>query len=232
MGLDRYLWDILSKRSVEFLRFVGLKRTLTVEILEMARNAADDVTLCGGLTVPTSGSTGYAKGCLFCKSDAVTGIPGIYTNIGTNTSCLFVMLGQIETVIKNITNAQIKLLADPAVELVAAPAAGYFLELVSGSIFMDYGTNVLSETADNLQVNYVDKDGVAASQVIECTGYIDQAADMYTSILPKVNVIATPAQIEAVPLVLWNTSGNFGGNAGANTVLQARINYRVWPALT
>jgi len=127
-----------------------------------------------------------------------------------------------------VTNAQLKALRATPKELVAAPGAGKVLEFVSGLIFMDYGTNALTETADNLVVRFENTTGAIVSQTIEMTGFIDQTADMVTGILPKVDPIVTSAGSANKALVLHNSGdGEFGGNAAADTVLSVKIAYRV-----
>jgi hypothetical protein len=53
-----------------------------------------DILWATGLTKPTDGSTGYAKGCLFIDTDVATGTTGLYCNKGTNTSCTFTTVTQ------------------------------------------------------------------------------------------------------------------------------------------
>ncbi len=53
-----------------------------------------DLLICTGTTVPTNGSTGYAKGCLFIDTDVATGTTGLNCNKGTNTSCAFTAVTQ------------------------------------------------------------------------------------------------------------------------------------------
>jgi hypothetical protein len=89
---------------------------------------------------------------------------------------------------------------------------------------------VLTESADNLAVKYTDGSGVQVSQDIEATGFIDAAADTATCAQPKIDAIAAKAGCENKALVLHNTGdGEYGGNAGADTVLRVKVNYRVWP---
>ena len=52
-----------------------------------------DVFRCSGTTVPTG--TGYAKGCLFVKTDAASGTKALYENQGTNTVASFNLVGDI-----------------------------------------------------------------------------------------------------------------------------------------
>lgn len=53
-----------------------------------------DVLLATGLTVPTNGSSGYAKGCLFIDTDVAGGTTGLNCNKGTNTSAAFTAVTQ------------------------------------------------------------------------------------------------------------------------------------------
>ena len=137
-------------------------------------------------------------------------------------------IGPFTTPKITITNAQIKALRATPKTLVAAPGANKILEFMSLWLMLDYATNVLSESADNLVVRYNNTTGVIASQVIECTGFIDQAADMWTAGIPKVDPIATTAGCVNLPLVLHNNGdGEFAGNAGADCLLYAWCTYRI-----
>jgi len=124
-----------------------------------------------------------------------------------------------------ITSAEILLLATTPKELVAAPAAGSKHLFMGMDLKLNYGTNVFTEAADNLVVKYTDASGVAVSEVIECTGFIDQAADTITNgITVKDNIVAASAA-EAKALVLDNTNANFGGNAAGDNTLTVRTYY-------
>lgn len=127
-----------------------------------------------------------------------------------------------------ITNAQLKALRATPKTLVAAPGAGKVIEFVSLLLSLDYGTNVFTETADNMAVRYTDGSGVIVSQAIEATGFIDAAADTVTFGLPKIDPIVTAAGSANQALVLHNTGdGEWGGNAGADTIVYAKVAYRV-----
>jgi hypothetical protein len=127
-----------------------------------------------------------------------------------------------------IAAAAVATLRASPVTLVAAPGAGYAWELVGGLVLMDYTAPAYTETADNLAVKYVDGSGLAASQTIEMTGFIDQAGDMVTNILPKVDLIGTKAQVENTALVLHNTGdGEFAGGGGS--ALRVKVAVRRWP---
>ena len=124
-----------------------------------------------------------------------------------------------------ITSAEILSLATTAKELVAAPAAGYKHLFLGMDLKLNYGTNVFTESADNLVVKYTNASGVAVSEVIECTGFIDASADTITNGIPvKDNIVAASA-CEAKALVLDNTNANFGGNAAGDNTLTVRTYY-------
>ena len=63
-------------------------------------------TLVRGTVVPVTGS--YAKGCIFIKTDAASGVKSLYENQGTTTSPSFNLIGAIEG--NEITLADAKIL--------------------------------------------------------------------------------------------------------------------------
>jgi len=130
-----------------------------------------------------------------------------------------------------ISNAEIKLLRANKKELVAAPGAANFIEVVSVVLILDYGTNVLTESADNLVVQYgTSGDDITAA--IEMTGFIDQAGDTIMSVFP-VNPQAANASADLLndAVELFNTGdGEFAGNAGADTTITVKITYRIHAA--
>ncbi len=128
-----------------------------------------------------------------------------------------------------LTNAEIKALRATPKTLVAAPGAGYVLDFISAVLFHDYGgTNVWTETADNLAVKLVDGSGSQVSETIEMTGFIDQNADTLTTARRKLDAIASKTASENVALVLHNTGdGEFGGNAGADNLMRVKVTYRI-----
>lgn len=134
----------------------------------------------------------------------------------------------LEYVEIELTNAQIKAMRAAPVTILAAPGAGLVAELVEGSLLLDAGTNVLTESADNMALRYVDGSGVLVSEAIEATGFIDQAGDMLTNIRKKLDGIATKAQCENKAIVLHNTGdGEYAGNAALDAKLRVKAVFRI-----
>lgn len=126
-----------------------------------------------------------------------------------------------------LTNAQIKDLADTPVSAVPTPGAGFYLEFVSALLELNAGANVLTETADNLQFRYENEAGAAASEVIECTGFIDQAADTVMRAIPATAAAAATTALANKPIVLCNMNDDFAGNAANDATLRVEVEYRV-----
>ncbi len=125
-----------------------------------------------------------------------------------------------------LTNAEIKALRATPKTLVAAPGAGYVSVFLSAMLLLDYGSNALTESADNLVVRYTDGSGTTVSEAIEATGFIDQTADTFTTARAKLDGITSKTNGENKALVLHNTGdGEFGGNAAADTTMRVKVWY-------
>lgn len=127
-----------------------------------------------------------------------------------------------------LTNAEIKALRAAPKTLVAAPGAGKTLEFISAVLYLDYGSNGLTESTDNMVIRYTDGTGTIASQAIESGSFIDATADTMTTALPKIDVASAKTACADKLLCLHNTGdGEFSGNAGADTTMRVKVAYRV-----
>jgi len=135
---------------------------------------------------------------------------------------------EAETVKVSIPAADIKTLRATPYELVAAPGANKLLQFVSAMLVLTAGSEVLTETDDNLAVEYDDGAAVAASGAIESTGFIDAAADTVTSAIAAGDAIDALADVANKNLALANTGdGEIAGNASDDAVLDVYITYKV-----
>jgi hypothetical protein len=168
----------------------------------------DDVTVGDDLVVTGLATVG--------ETLAVTGLTSALAGIlvGPSTDA------QLKVALVQLSNAEIKALADPAIEVVAA-VANKFHVFLGALVHLDYGSNVLVEPSapDDPQFTYVDKDGVACSATFDAGEIIVAAADAYAWV-PGIQVEGgTLAQHVNVPICIWNSGGNWTGNAGNDTLL-------------
>lgn len=167
-----------------------------------ATPASSAITIAGGTGISTSGAS----------ATATVTLDEDYLRLATGT----------------ISNAEIKALAATPKTLVAAPGAGKVLIFEKLLLKLNYGSEVLTESADNLVVKYTDDTGVAVSDTIEATGFIDQAADTQTVGIPIKDAIVPSSSAENQALVLDNNGdGEYGGNASADSTISFQIWYRV-----
>lgn len=222
-----------------FNRNVGLPAVATIGhqrvingqtvYVEKYDNNNDVVEARGTVSITAAGS-GYAKGCLYRKTDIATGLPALYINNGTRTSCDFVLVpageGYTQYAQVALTNAQMLALRATPITLVAAPGAGKMIEFISAELFFDRA-GAYTETADNMAIKYADGSGTAVSETIEATGFVDAAGDVAIKVAPAASTVIAKASAENLPLVLHNTGdGEYGGGNAANEIL-VKVAYRV-----
>jgi len=180
---------------------------------------ADGAVSFGASTLASAAVTGAITGATVATTGITTATGGLSAGSAADST--------LKTDTITITNAQLKALRATPKTLVAAPAAGSMIEFISAVIAMNYGSNVLSETADNLQVQY-NTSNLAAAAVIETTGFLDQNADMIAICTGTDIAGAAATSFVARALELKNTGdGEFGGNAGNDTTLIVKVTYRI-----
>jgi len=128
-----------------------------------------------------------------------------------------------------ITSGAIKTLSATPVRLVAAPGAGKWLEFVSASLLLDYGTNALAEPSapDDMQIIYDTVTTAVVSQDIDATNFLTATADTRNVAIPKVNPIIASASVVNKGLYIWNSGANYTGNTANDSVLYIDTVYRV-----
>lgn len=132
------------------------------------------------------------------------------------------------TVKTTILAAAIKTLRATPVELVPAPGAGFLLQFDSAIMVLTAGTEVLSESADNLQIEYDGGSAAALTGVIEMTGFIDAAADAAINAIAVADAVDAIADIENKNIAVVNTGdGEFAGNASDDAQLDIYTTYRI-----
>lgn len=125
----------------------------------------------------------------------------------------------------SLTSANIKALRATPKELVAAPGAGKFIELISAQLLLDATATAYTESADNMAIKYENGSGTTVSETIEATGFIDQTADTILKVAPAASAATAATAAVNKALVLHNTGD--GEYATGTGVMRAKIAYRV-----
>lgn len=125
-----------------------------VEIQVLEYDGDSKILLCTGTTVPTADSSGFAKGCLFIKTDAADGTKGLYENQGTTSASDFNLVGDISSAELSFADTE-------------------FIKDDSGNELLAFGVNASAE--NHIKISNA-ADGNAP--VVEATGD-DTNVDLY-----------------------------------------------------
>jgi hypothetical protein len=83
-------------KRIDSLSIQGYSKTIGAETFKVLLNDADGmILLATGLTVPTDGGAGFAKGCIFIDTNVGAGTTGQYINIGSITAANFDVSGTV-----------------------------------------------------------------------------------------------------------------------------------------
>lgn len=106
--------------------------------------------------------------------------------------------------------------------LVAAPGSGKVIQFLGATLILDYGSVAYTESADNLAIKYTNGSGVAVSDTIEMTSFIDATTDKMIQSIPVKDALMTAN----AALVLHNTGDGEFGNSG-DSLLRVKVMYVV-----
>lgn len=136
-------------------------------------------------------------------------------------------LSKIMCVTVELSNGDIKGLQGASKVLIGVPGADYAIIPMQLVLVLDYGSEVLTESADNLQLSW-DNGTTAIGAAIEATNFIDAAADTITTWVNAGDEITATSLINNKNVTLDNTGdGEYGGNASNDTTMTATIYYRI-----
>ncbi len=130
----------------------------------------------------------------------------------------------IQTATVTISTAELLALATTPKTLVAAPGADKVIEFLGATLVLNYNSIAYTESSDNMVVKFEDASGVAVSDVIEMTGFIDQTADTLTFAVPVKDPIVAATGCVNKALVMDNNNANF---AAGNSPVDVHVAYKV-----
>jgi hypothetical protein len=184
----------------------------------------------GSATAAVSTITGDTGGALSPSSGNITIAGGSGVNTSGTGSTLTANLDAsfLRQTTTTLSATDVKALRATPITVVAAQGAGTIIEFVGAQLKLTAGSEVFTESDDNLAIRFVDGTGAIVSETIESTGFIDQAADTYTNAIAKADNIIAASTGENAVLVLHNTGdGEIAGNASDDATLEVVVSYRV-----
>jgi predicted RecA/RadA family phage recombinase len=132
--------------------------------------------------------------------------------------------GLIQTATVEISNAEIKAINATPKELVAAPGANKMIEFLGAVLFHDYGANALTGNHD-ITIG-LDSGSVAVAAVVGYADFPLKTADHVYAVKPALAFNDAAADALNKNLAL-TAAGDFGGNAGNDTVWTVVVSYRI-----
>ncbi len=203
------------------VQFDGITETInSVSVNVIQADPSGDVLSCSGTTVPTDASSGYAKGCIFIKTDVATGTTGRYENIGTNTSCLFVASSSNTSTVQRLstqtalTSVNILALNATPITLVAAPGSGKII-VVRGITVKMVTTATAYANGGALEFRYTDASGAKVTADIAAAVVTAGAGTTYTSVA---GVTTSLTNVANAAIVVNNATAPFITGTGTAVV--------------
>jgi hypothetical protein len=179
----------------------------------------------GGLsTTPPSAGGSYRRPVAFCaRSHATLGVV-IYDPQGMASTGDEATLA-VRKATGTITTAQVLALNATPIELVPAPGAGYYVEVVNVHLWLDYNSAAYNGVAagEDIAIKYDDASGTIIASV-ETTGFIDQTNDEHRVLAPTGTALHASIPEGNQPIVIHLLAGEV---ATGNSPIKFEILYRV-----
>lgn len=201
------------------VQFDGWNETIngvTVAVWQAGVNG--NISYCSGTTVPANNSAGFAKGCIFIKTDAATGISGTYENVGTTSACDFELIasagGTFNTDQISLSSADILALNATPKTLVAAPGAGKIIAVNRITLKM-VTTSTAYANGGALEFRYTDASGAKVTADIAAAVVTAGAGTSYTSVA---GVTTSLTNVANAAIVMNNATAPFITGTGTGVV--------------
>ena len=129
---------------------------------------------------------------------------------------------------KTIANAALKTLHTTAVEVIPAPSAGSYIELVSVHAYMKYATAAFDSVAatDYLELRSTNASGELLTQNVDPTGFADQATDQHRQLSLAIGAAHLVTPVDGANVVAHIAGSEWYAAAGGGE-LHLEVLYRV-----
>lgn len=236
-SLDKFLYNFGKYKKLDKMGLTGFSSAVgggaTVNVLLV--DSASKVLLATGTTVPGS-VAGYAKGCLFIDTNIAAGTKALYENQGDTTTASFNLTGSItstdeidssiiQVATVSISAAQI-CTATTIRTLIAAPATGYYIDLIGATLTYKYAVAAYGG-GGNITIGLVA--GAALTGLVSAANSFGAGADWIYKFAPLAVAGTALAKETAIGL---QTSGTFTQPGTAAGTAECTIVYRVLPIET
>lgn len=201
-------------------QLIGNVETINSQsITVLEKDASGNVLRCTGTVTVTDGGAGYAKGCIYVKTNVGAGTTGVYENVGTTSACNFDTIGAGgggATAFTGLSDVPGNYTAD-ANKIVKVNAGETALEFVtlSGDVAMS-AAGVVTVT-DLTITNEAQGDLI----YFNGTNWVRLAAGTNGYVLKTQGAAANPTWIDPATLPLGIATGlsqNFSFEGGANDI--------------
>ncbi len=135
----------------------------------------------------------------------VAGVSAAGKALVLNTNSELNGLGVIKSADKLITTGQVLALNATPIEVVAAPGPGIYREFLGAYLFLDFNSAAYAGIAagEDLVFKYTNAAGVAVSQQVETTGFLNATSDALAMAYPDAaDVSGLIAAVVNAPIVL------------------------------
>lgn len=175
----------------------------------------------GALTV------GQGAGTVAVAAALTVGGTAAVTGVLTATAGAVLGTSKVITEKTTLTSAQVKALRATPIAISVAPGADYMIEFIGALLVLDYGSNVFTESSDNLVIQY-ETSGVDASAAITSNGFLTATADTITTVIPATIAGAAASSFNGKKLMIFNSGdGEIAGNAANDSTVDVYCTYRV-----
>ena len=191
-------------------------------------------TAATNVTLPTSGTVFSDKSASITSSQLSGSISdetgsgsAVFANSPTFSRYYTNGILHVDTTI-TVSSAQLLALFTTPRVIVAAPAAGSYIQVKTFVMFYDYGGTAYANVGNNIQIRYASSSGYQIGANLFASGFLNQTSDqIYEGNLVGSIFQQAATSIVGQQLVLWYATSNL---TTGNGVVRVVISYNIVPS--